>query len=61
MLEKRFKITLKLSNNDINISNNDINKLILLLRKDVYPYEYMDEQKSLMKHYSLKKNNFIAT
>ena len=54
MLEKRFKITLKLS-------NNDINKLILLLRKDVYPYEYMDEWKSLMKHYSLKKNNFIAT
>ena len=43
MLEKRFKTTLKLSNNDINISNNDINKLILLLRKDVYPYEYMDE------------------
>ena len=24
-------------------SNNDINKFILLLRKDVYPYDYMDE------------------
>ena len=25
--------------------NNDLNKFILLLRKDVYPYEYMDSSK----------------
>ena len=34
--KKRFKNTFK-------FSNNDINKFILLLRKGVYPYEYMDE------------------
>ena len=35
-LKKWFKNTLK-------FSNNGINKFILLLRKGVYPYEYMDE------------------
>ena len=45
-LRKRFKNTFK-------FSNNDINKVILLLRKGVYSYEYMD-------HHCLKKNNFIA-
>ena len=35
-LKKRFKNTFK-------FSNNDINKFILLLRKCVYPYEYMDD------------------
>ena len=34
-LKKRFKSTFK-------FSKNDINKFILLLRKDVYSYEYMD-------------------
>ena len=34
--KKRFKSTFK-------FSNNDINKFILLLRKGVYPDEYMDE------------------
>ena len=34
-LKKRFKNTFK-------FSNNDINKFILLLRKGVYPYEYMN-------------------
>ena len=32
--KKRFKNTFK-------FTNNDINKFILLLRKEVYPYEYM--------------------
>ena len=35
-LKKRFKNTFK-------FSNNDINKCILLLRKCVYPYEYMSD------------------
>ena len=35
-LKKRFKSTFE-------FSNNDINKFILLLRKDVYPYKYMDD------------------
>ena len=35
-LKKKFKNTFK-------FSNNDINKFILLLRKDVYPYEYMGD------------------
>ena len=35
-LKKRFKNTFK-------FSNNDINTFILLLRKGVYPYEYMGE------------------
>ena len=35
-VKKRFKNTFK-------ISNNDVQKIILPLRKSVYPYEYMDE------------------
>ena len=31
--------------NPFKFSNNDINKFILLLRKGVYPYKYMDEWK----------------
>ena len=33
------------------MSNNDINKFILLLRKGVYPHEYMDEWENLMKQF----------
>ena len=33
----------KKSKNTFKFSNNDINKFILLLRKGIYPYEYMDE------------------
>ena len=35
-LKKRFKNTFK-------FSSNDINKFILLLRKGIYPYEYMEQ------------------
>ena len=39
-LDEELKIRFK---NTFKFSNNDINKFILLLRKDVYCYEYMDE------------------
>ena len=35
-LKKKFKSTFK-------FFNNDINKFVLLLRKSVYPYDYMDD------------------
>ena len=37
-LNKRFENTFK-------FSNSDINRFIVLLRKSVYPYKYMDEWK----------------
>ena len=37
-LKKRF-------NNIFNFANDDINKFILMLRKGVYPYDYMDDWK----------------
>ena len=39
-LDEELKIRFK---NTFRFSNNDINKFILLLRKGVYCYEYMDE------------------
>ena len=41
-IDKELKQGVK---NTFKFSNNDINKFILLLRKDVYPDEYMDECK----------------
>ena len=51
-LKKRFKNTFKFCNN-----NNSSNKFVLVLRKDVSSYEYMDGWESLMKHHCLKKRN----
>ena len=48
-LTKRFRKTYK-------FCDKDINKLILLLRKGVYPYEYMD----LMKYHCVIKKLFIV-
>ena len=54
-LKKRFKNTFK-------FSNIDMNEFILLLRKGVYPYEYMDKWKKFNETASPeKKKNFIAT
>ena len=45
-------------NNKFKFSNNDINKFILLFRKDVYPYEYMDEWEEFNET-SLPKKNIL--
>ena len=52
-IEKRFKNTFK-------FSNNGINKFILLLRKDLYPYEYMDESEEFNEISLLKKEDFYS-
>ena len=52
-LKKRFKNTFK-------FSNNDINTLILLLRKDIYPYEYMDEWEKFNETSLPKKDDFYS-
>ena len=41
-------------------SNIDINKFILLLSKDVYPYEYMDEREKFNKISLLEKEQFFS-
>ena len=48
-------------NNTSKFSSNDINKFNLLLRKGVYPYEYMDDWKKFNETTIPEKNNFIAT
>ena len=45
------------SKNTFKFSNIDINKFILLLRKSVYPYEYIDDWKKFNKTTSEKNNN----
>ena len=41
--------------------NNDLNKFVMLLRKGVYPYEYMNGWDNLTKHQYPAKNCFTAT
>ena len=52
-LKKRFKNTFK-------FSSSDISKFILLLRKGVYPYEYMDEWQKLNKTSLPQKEEFYS-
>ena len=60
--KKKFnKDLMKKFKNTYSFCNNDLNKFILLLRKGVYPYEYMDSWKDLMRHHYQAKRNFIAT
>ena len=52
-LKKRFSNTFK-------FSNNDINKFILLLRKGVYPYGYMDDWEKFNELSILEKEEFYS-
>ena len=44
--------------NTFKFSENDINKFILLLRKGVYPYEYVDDWKKFNKTTLPENDNF---
>ena len=52
-LKKWFK-------NPFRFPNNDINKFILLLRKGVYPYEYMDDWEKFKETTLPKKEEFYS-
>ena len=57
--EKDFnKELIKRFTNTYRFCNKDLNKFILLLRKDVHPYEYIN---NLMKHDCLTKKLFTVT
>ena len=51
--KKRFKNTFK-------FSDNDINKFILLVRKGVYPYKYIDEWRKFNEATLLEKEEFYS-
>ena len=51
-MKKRFKNTLK-------FSKNNISKFILLLRKGVYPYEYMEESEKFKEIRLSEKEKFF--
>ena len=55
--DEKFK---KWRKNTFKFSNNDINKFILLLRKGVYPYEYMDEWKMFKESILSKTEEFYS-
>ena len=48
----------KRSKNTFKFSDNEINKFILLLRKGVYPYEYMDDWEKFNKTTLSEKEKF---
>ena len=52
-LKKQFKKTFK-------FSNNDINKFILLLRKGVYTYKYMDDWEKFNETWLSEKEEFYS-
>ena len=54
-------VLIKIFYNAYQLSNNDIKKFELLLRKGVYPYEYMDSWKRLNKTELPSKDKFYST
>ena len=46
--------------NTCKFSNHDNNKFVLLLREDVYPYEYMDAWKNFIETSSPAKEDFYS-
>ena len=54
-MDEELKIHLK---NTFTFSNNDINQLILLLRKGIYPYEFMDDWEKFSKTSLPEKEEF---
>ena len=52
-LKKQFKNTFK-------VSNNDVNKFFLLLRKGVYPYEYIDDWEKINETTLPEKEEFYS-
>ena len=52
-LKKRFMNTFK-------FSNNDVNKFFSLLRKGIYPYDYMDEWENFNETILPKKEKFYS-
>ena len=55
-----IKTLKKLFFNTYKLSNHDIYKFILLLRKGVYPYEYMDEWEKFNETSLLEKEYFYS-
>ena len=57
---KSINELIKKFSNAYQFCNRDLNKFVLLLRKGVYPYEYMDNWENLMKHRYQIKHLFIS-
>ena len=59
--EKEFnKELLKRFSNTYEFCDNDLNKFLILLRKDVYPYEYMDEWNKFNEKVLPSKESFYS-
>ena len=59
--KKKFnKDLIKKFKNTCSFCNNDLNKFILLLRKGVYPYEYMDSREKFNEKSLPSKEDFYS-